>query len=114
MPFQEAQCEAEGGTCVDKCGCQGEILHGFCPSQSNSIKCCKKGDTSTATNNTASNSEEECEEPSVSNEGGQPNGEGNAKPNCPGGYNTNCNNGVCTVTCSGRGGNNNNNNNNNG
>ena len=51
-------------------------------------------------------------------EGGGDGGEGGGEGlSCPGGYNTNCNNGVCTVTCSGGGGgggNNNNNNNNNG
>ena len=40
------------------------------------------------------------------------NSNGKEPPNCPGGTNTNCNNGVCTITCSGS--NNNNNNNNNG
>ena len=47
IPFQEAECEAEGGTCGDKCGCEGDVLHGFCPSQPDSIKCCKVPETTT-------------------------------------------------------------------
>ena len=95
IPFQEAECEAEGGTCGDKCGCEGEVLHGFCPSQPNSIKCCKVPETTTksATEDgiTTAASIEECLLESTT------------PANCPGGANTNCNNGVCTVTCSGNG-----------
>merc|ERR1711994_1072450 len=41
MPFQEDECEAEGGDCLDTCDCPaGDFLHGYCPSQPNSIKCC--------------------------------------------------------------------------
>lgn len=40
MPFQEAECAAEGGNCEDSCGCEVDVLHGFCPNQPNAIKCC--------------------------------------------------------------------------
>ena len=96
MPYQEPECEAEGGTCVDKCGCAGEFLHGFCPTQPDSIKCCKKEEITTE-----DPAGYEAEETTVAV---------TSPLNCPGGYNTNCNNGNCVVTCSGSGGSNNNNN----
>ena len=43
MPFQESECEATGGDCLDTCKCPGgNYLHGYCPSQPNSIKCCPR------------------------------------------------------------------------
>ena len=43
--FQEPECEAEGGSCVDKCTCSDDnMLHSFCPSQPDSVKCCKTGE----------------------------------------------------------------------
>ena len=109
MPYQEPECEAEGGTCVDKCECEGEILHGFCPNQPNSIKCCKSEITTTEVG--VAEATEECETEATTAAATTP-------LHCPGGYNTNCNNGECVVTCSGGGNNNNNggggNNNNNG
>ena len=39
-PVQEPECAAAGGACVDSCGCGGAVLHGLCPSQPGSIKCC--------------------------------------------------------------------------
>ena len=43
MPFQESECEAAGGDCLDTCNCPaGNYLHGYCPSQPNSIKCCPR------------------------------------------------------------------------
>ena len=47
MPFQEDECTAADGICGDKCACEGEVLHGLCPSQPNSIKCCPKNSTIT-------------------------------------------------------------------
>ena len=49
MPFQEEECEAQAGDCLDTCDCEaGDYLHGFCPSQPNSIKCCpRKQETET-------------------------------------------------------------------
>ena len=38
--MQEPECAAAGGACVDSCGCGGAVLHGLCPSQPGSIKCC--------------------------------------------------------------------------
>lgn len=48
ISIQEDECVAEGGECIDTCGCDGDYLHGFCPSQPNSIKCCPKSTSSTA------------------------------------------------------------------
>merc|ERR1712151_464498 len=86
------------------------ILHGFCPNQPNSIKCCKSGVITTEAGVTEAT--EECETEATTAAASTP-------LYCPGGYNTNCNNGDCVVTCSGGGNNNNNgeggnNNNNNG
>ena len=39
-PFQEDKCKGEGGNCEDECGCKGNVLSGFCPSQPGPIKCC--------------------------------------------------------------------------
>ena len=62
IPFQEAECEAEGGTCHDKCGCEGNVLNGFCPSQPNSIKCCK------TTTDTTTSASEACQTESIISE----------------------------------------------
>ena len=100
VPYQEPECEAEGGACVDKCGCEGEVLHGFCPNQPNSIKCCKVAVTTTESGSEEGTTTAAAVESCVTE-----------ATNCVGGTNTNCNNGVCTVTCNGSGGGNNNNNN---
>ena len=74
-------------------------MHGFCPSQPDSIKCCKSEEETTS-------EPLSCETESTTIAATTP-------LYCPGGYNTNCNNGNCVVTCSdggGGGGNNNNNN----
>ena len=40
VPYQEPECEAEGGSCGPECSCQGELLSGYCPKQPGPIKCC--------------------------------------------------------------------------
>ena len=45
MPFQEDECASVDGVCGDVCACNGEALHGLCPSQPNAIKCCPKNST---------------------------------------------------------------------
>ena len=68
---------------LSSCGCGGDVVDQACPSQPASIKCCKTSEANTTA------AVEACVGPPL---------------NCPGGTNTNCNNGVCTVTCSGGGG----------
>ena len=50
-----------GNVCVNKktesrCGCDVEVLHGYCPSQPDSIKCCPKQSTEEP------NDDEQCED----------------------------------------------------
>ena len=40
VPYQETECDTEGGVCADECGCIGEALVGKCPSQPAAVKCC--------------------------------------------------------------------------
>ena len=76
MPFQEAECEAAGGECGDRCECEESVLHNLCPSQPNSIKCCPKEES------------EECNDEC-------------SEVTCTSGLGSSCSNGVCTIKCGG-------------
>ena len=123
-PFQEQSCTSQGGRCKDKAGCTGGRQEaGLCPKQPNAIKCCigESGGEEPGSEET----EESCNCPQATPGVGvlvagaaegatEIAGETEAELplNCPGGVTTNCNNGVCTQTCSGGGGGTSNNNNN--
>jgi len=148
IPYQADQCQEQGGQCADRCACEGEILHGFCPNQPDSIKCCKTSETASSVQaclpletpalncpgGTTSNCYNgnctvtcsgggaggvgvgggeggEAEEFGGIGENAENGEEGGGGLSCPGGYNTNCNNGKCTISCSGGNGGTNNNNN---
>ena len=59
MPFQEDECAAQGGVCGDSCGCEVEVLHGYCNSQPNSIKCCPQSNNATTEEEMCDAEEEE-------------------------------------------------------
>jgi len=88
FPVQEAECEAAGGDCLDTCDCPaGDFLHGYCPSQPNSIKCCPR-----TTQPLQCPHEEEEEEEEV---------EDCSRMMCRSGLSTSCSNGRCDVSCDG-------------
>jgi len=122
-PFDEPSCENVGGRCLDECVCTGEVRTGLCGSQPASIRCCIEDELVDDCNE--GDSQDEALGPGISTEQnnslGTGTGSASGNPNplnpssCPGGFNSNCNNGECVITCSnsGQGNNNNNNNSNN-
>ena len=41
-PYQEQACRAVEGSCTLESECEGEVLHGYCPSQPAGVKCCRR------------------------------------------------------------------------
>ena len=99
--IQEEACAAQGGECSDRCNCEGTLLHGLCPLQPNSIKCCPK----------AVDQIEECEE--EVNDGDNTAGNNNNNNNNSSNNNSNNNNSNSNSNSSDNNNNNNNNNNSN-
>lgn len=126
-PFDEPSCEDAGGRCLDECACTGEVRTGLCGSQPASIRCCiedelvddcHEGENEDALPVSSVSADATEENDSLGTGTGSASG-GDPTPlnpsSCPGGFNSNCNNGECVITCTNSGqGNNNNNNNNNG
>ena len=100
--LQEEPCTAQGGQCNDRCNCEATLLHGLCPSQPDSIKCCPQ----------APDQVDECEE--EADNGNNTNGNNNTNNISSNNNNhSNNNNGSSNNGSSGNNNNNNNNNSNN-